>query len=187
MTAYAGIDYSMTCPSVFISDGRTGFLNGKSFFYYMPKSKRDSKDGVWGNICGADMETGQADMRRFDLISEWCWRILVHHGVTKVCMEGYSMGSRGRVFNIAENTAILKYKMYSIGVELITPSPNEVKKYFSGKGNAKKPDMHDALFSREGVNVSDVFGLSSEKSPVSDIVDAYAMYLYGVDQFKGSL
>lgn len=178
---YAGIDYSMTCPSIFVSNGETGFSKGKSFFYYLPKSKKDSFDKQFGdNIIGADMEKTDVYMRRFDLISEWASRILKHYGVTHVVMEGYSMGSKGLIFNIAENTALVKYKMYNLGIELTTPSPSEVKKFFTGKGTAKKYDMHDALLSRESISISDIIGRDSEKSPVSDIVDGYAMYLYGI-------
>ena len=33
-------------------------------------------------------------------------------GCEQIAIEGYSMGSKGKVFNIAENTGVLKYKIY---------------------------------------------------------------------------
>ena len=34
-------------------------------------------------------------------------------GCEQIAIEGYSMGSKGKVFHIAENTGVLKYKIYN--------------------------------------------------------------------------
>ncbi len=47
------------------------------------------------------------------------------------------------VFLIAENTAILKYKIYQMDVPLITIPPTVIKKFYTTKGNATKEHMMD--------------------------------------------
>lgn len=184
---YAGIDYSMTCPAIFVGD-KKDFNKGKSFFYYLPKSKRDTFDGLHGsNINGRDQKnknTFTTDISRFLSIAEWAIEILNIYKVKHVCLEGYAMGAKGKIFNIAENTALLKLKMFESGITYITPSPNEIKKWFTGKGNAKKIDMHDRFETLTTVSISDIMKKDSDSSPVSDIVDSYAMFLYAMEHFN---
>ena len=57
-------------------------------------------------------------------------------------MEGYAYGSAaGQVFQIAENTEVLKYKMYKGEIPYDVLAPKQVKKYFTGSGNSNKGMM----------------------------------------------
>ena len=38
--------------------------------------------------------------------------------------------------------------------------------------------MHDVLVEKENINVSELIGVDSLKSPTSDVVDSYAMLNY---------
>lgn len=181
---YAGIDYSMSCPSIFIGS-RKDFKDGKSFFFYNPKSKKDLMKGVYnGNIYGLDQDKAswKNDMERFDLISDWAVAILKNFKVDGVCLEGYAMGAKGRVFNIAENTGILKYKIYrELNIIPDIPAPTTIKKWYTGKGNAKKEDMYAKFIEANNIDLEKSLNRKSKDSPISDIVDAYAMYLYGLE------
>lgn len=120
----------------------------------------------------------ESQMERFDNISEWAMSIMNKFKVKEVCLEGYAMGGKGAVFNIGENGGILQYKMYKAGINVIMPAPTQVKKQFTGKGGAKKEVMHDELVKRDNVSIIDILGIKTKnpyESPVSDIVDAYAM------------
>lgn len=102
--------------------------------------------------------------------------ILQASGVKKVVLEGYSMGSSsGLVFNIAENTGLLKYKMWKAGIQVETPSPGQIKKHFTGKGNANKEAMGDRFFELFGFWFSDLWTMKHYSSPENDLVDACAM------------
>jgi len=55
------------------------------------------------------------------------------------------------------------------------PSPSTVKKTFSGNGRATKDIMHEAFLEKTGVSLSNIIGKKPKDSPVSDLVDSYAM------------
>lgn len=180
---YAGIDYSMTCPSITVGCGKD-FKKCKSFFLYKPSSKKDSRKGIYNkNIFGIDQLDYTSQEERFDIISDWAMSILRRFKVTEVCIEDYAMASKGRVFHIAENTGVLKNKLYKEGIKIYTVSPMTAKKFFSTKGNATKEIMHDSFQAKTSVDISSVFDQNKDKSPTSDTVDSYAMYLYGLEHF----
>jgi Holliday junction resolvasome RuvABC endonuclease subunit len=84
--------------------------------------------------------------------------------------------SAGRVFNIAENIGLLKHKMWKAGITFITPAPTQVKKHFTGKGNARKELMYQTLTEQQpDVKLTDLLKCKEGDSPISDIVDSYAM------------
>lgn len=95
------------------------------------------------------------------------------------------MGSKsGLVLNIAENGGLLKHKLWKAGIQFINPAPTSVKKFFTGKGNSNKIAMHDAFVEKTGKDISLLIESKKDGNPVSDIVDSYAMYLYGRENFS---
>jgi crossover junction endodeoxyribonuclease RuvC len=72
----------------------------------------------------------------------------------EVAMEGYSFGSANRAHMAGELGAAVKLALYDLGsVPLIIP-PSSVKKYATGKGNAKKDLMILACYKNWGVEFS---------------------------------
>ena len=124
------------------------------------------------------------EQERFYNISEWAMSILERFKVTYVCLEGYSMGQKGTVFNIGENTGLLKQKMWQKNIKYCTPAPTAVKKYFTGKGNAKKEQMYECFLEMTGVDLVKILNQTPNKNPISDIVDSYAMLCYGIDNYQ---
>jgi Holliday junction resolvasome RuvABC endonuclease subunit len=117
---------------------------------------------------------------RFDSISTWAMRYLT--GLEQICIEGYAYGAKGKIFHIAENTGILKYKIYQLQIPLEIASPSQVKKMATGKGNATKDEMHDAFHKETNVNLIKTITPDRDDviSPVGDIVDSFYVckYLY---------
>ena len=97
-------------------------------------------------------------------------------------MEDYAFAATGRVFHIAENTGVLKYKIYNSGVPLEVVPPTTVKKFATGKGNSDKDQMHQAFMIETGMDLK--WKITPDKTnvgnPVSDIIDSYYIckYLY---------
>jgi len=177
MTMFAGIDYSMTSPAICV--GSKLDFDSCKIFYYTTKIKLQGKTGT--NIYGMMAPPYEHEMERYHNITEWAMSILLKFKVTEVCLEGYSMGSNGsRVFNIGENTGILKHTLWSKGIKYSTPAPTQVKKHFTGKGNANKDAMHQCFLDKTCVNIAELFGQKTDSNPVSDIVDSYAMFDYGM-------
>ena len=176
---YAGIDYSMSSPSITVGNSKD-FKKCKTFFY---NSKKKHEGVHNNNIYGIIPFPYESEMERFCNIGDWAISILKKFKVTEVCLEGYAMGAKGRVFGIAENTGILKYKLYKSGIQFHTPAPTQVKKYFSGKGNANKEYMHEAFVEQTSIDLSIILNSKPTDSPISDIVDSYAMLCYGIDNY----
>ena len=93
----------------------------------------------------------------------------------RVAVEGYAFAATGRVFDVAENTGLLKYKLWSTETPFNTVSPPTVKKFATGSGAATKDKMHDAWMKDTGINLHEELTPKRERvgNPVSDIVDSY--------------
>lgn len=171
---YAGLDWSMSCPAICIYDSSKPFkFKSCSFYFYTDKKKYDAS---FGNVHGFKNSYFSNDTERFHNISEWGIQILTKNNVKKVCLEGYSMGSTGRIFNIAENIGILKHKLWVNKIEFITPAPTSVKKFFTGKGNANKEAMYKSALERGiDVDLEAMLSCSANNSPISDVIDSYAL------------
>ena len=174
---YAGIDYSLSCPSITISSG-ADFSKCKTFFYTSKKKLEGKFDH---NIYGMIAHPYEHEMERIDHISEWALSVLKKFKVTEVCLEDYAFAAKGRVFHIAENGGLLKWKMWKNNIKYHSVPPTTVKKFYTGKGNAGKDSMHQSFYERTGVKITEVFDLSETDNPVSDIVDSHAMLCYGIE------
>jgi len=169
----AGIDYSMSCPSLCIFDTELDFNFHNCHFYYLIDKK--TKIIEEGNIHGEYYSKDSENVKRFDHISNWAITILKNQKVTHVYLEGYSMGSRGRVFHIAENTGVLKQKIYKAGITFEVVPPSTWKKEVVGKGNADKQHVYESM----NVDLKPIFKSKSITSPINDIADSYFICKYG--------
>ena len=169
----AGIDYSMSCPSLCIFDTELDFTFQNCNFYYLIDKK--TKIIEEGNIHGEYYSKDSENVKRFDHISNWAINILKNQKVTHVYLEGYSMGSRGRVFHIAENTGVLKQKIYKEGITCKVVPPSTWKKEVVGKWNADKQSVYESM----NVDLKPIFKSKSITSPINDIADSYFICKYG--------
>ena len=95
-----------------------------------------------------------------------------------IMLEGYSMGAKGRLFDIGEATGIFKLYLNNEGYQPVVVAPTSVKKLAVGKGNANKWQMFDKFMeiNKELENSSWIELLKTDKqllAPLPDIVDAY--------------
>jgi Holliday junction resolvasome RuvABC endonuclease subunit len=178
MTVIAGIDYSFNSPSVCIHDGNVWSVNNCTFYYLTQKNKfLIHTDQVRGTL----YEDFQTQQQRFDNLSNWAMKNMLSHGATAIGLEGYSYGSTGsRLFEIGENTGLLKYKMWKASLDFEVYAPTSVKKFACGKGNANKERLWEAFLEETGLNLFHLIGQEVGKvwNPVSDMVDAYFMAKY---------
>lgn len=186
MTKIIGIDYSLTCPAVCVVDERPlvddPLQNCK--FYYLTTVKKYEGVFLDGKIVGNLMPEWNTEQERHDKISDWVFSKSVEHTINpRVFIEDYSFGSKGRVFNLAENTGLLKHKLYKKGIKFDTVVPSVVKKLATGKGNADKEKMYDKFYEETGVNLMEHLDQQTLKNPVTDIVDSYFIVRGGYDQY----
>ena len=150
---HIGIDYSMTSPAICIANG-----DSLSFHYLTSVKKFEGKFS--GNVYGYVYPDWTEPEERFHKISEWAISVIEKtcdpqwglNTPMSVVIEGYSMGSKGKVFHIAENTGILKYKLWQKNITFVTPAPTSIKKFATGKGNADKSMMYESFLAKNGLD-----------------------------------
>ena len=98
-------------------------------------------------------------------------------------MEGYSLGSTGMVFNIAENLGLLKHYLYKWNYDYTSVPPTVIKKFATGKGNANKQLLQDVFEENTGYYIKKKLSLTDKQwNPSSDIIDSYFICKYGFEQ-----
>ena len=151
-------------------DERKTFKFENCFFYYLTNTKKYA-DKIAPNITGESFQEYVQDVDRFDTISEWATNLCI--GAADVGMEGYAYGAKGRVFNLAENMGLLKYKLYKHAIPVTIVEPAKVKKCATGKGNADKQVMYDTFSKETNTDLKSVFGQKTLSNPVTDVIDSY--------------
>ena len=190
-----GIDYSLSSPGVCVNTSEEEFRYEDCKFYYLTNTKKYEgtfKEKIaFGTSAveyiGTPHRPYSSEPERYNNIANWAIDIIKLYGDAKtginrikptIQIEDYSFGSTGRVFHIAENLGLLKYKLkIECGWDYTLLAPSVIKKFATDKGNANKEMMLHAFQGDTGVNLAELFE-SSAKSPISDVVDAYFICKY---------
>lgn len=174
MKTIVGIDYSMSSPSVCVHTGEEWSFDNCKFYFLTNKKKCHFKTSQFVGSPHLDFVTQE---ERFDSIASWAMSIIPPKA--PVYIEGYAFAAKGVVFNIAENTGVLKHKLYvrnKNNVSVVAPS--SIKKYATGKGNADKMLMYHSFVEETNFDISAVIDCKEGESPMSDIVDSYYIAKY---------
>ena len=173
-------DWSMTTPAITI------FEDGKYEFHYCTSNKKHAHTFTKYNIFGAmllvDWKTQE---QRFDALSSWAMDIIGLSDI--VYIEDYAFAARGKVFNIGECAGLLKHRIWKSGMHLKAISPTEIKKYATGKGTAKKPQMIEKFIEITGIDLYGIYGLcetSKNLSPIADIADSFFVCKCGMENYN---
>lgn len=167
-------DYSMTSPAMAIGPDGT-WANAKIWFL----SDKRKYDDIFlqGKIIGSQHFEWFTPEQRHHNISEHFIRISSKEAANaETTIEDYSMGSKGKVFHIGENTGLLKHKLWTRDHKLILIAPTVLKKFATGKGNSDKLKMYEAFVKDTGETLKDMGKPGT--SPSSDIIDAYYLLKY---------
>lgn len=194
-----GIDYSLSSPGVCVNTSEEEFRYEDCKFYYLTNTKKYQgtfkEKMAFGTSAveyiGWSHKTYSSEPERYNNIANWVIDIIKSqpqlmigklwekHPIIQI--EDYSFGSTGRVFHIAENLGLLKYKLkIECGWDYTLLAPSVIKKFATDKGNANKELMLGAFQEDTGVNL-EVLLDSSVKSPITDIADAYFICKYQVE------
>lgn len=182
MTKIIGIDYSLTCPCCAVFENEEiNYENAK--FYYLTSTKKYEGVFLDGKVIGDKVEDYTNQQERHDFISQWVFSRVIGNTINPtIFIEDYSFGSKGRVFNLAENTGLLKHKLYKKRIKFFTLVPSVIKKMATGKGNADKTKMYDKFYEETGVNLMEALDQKTLSNPVTDIVDSFYIARCGYDQ-----
>jgi|TARA_B100001964_G_scaffold229867_1_gene282681 hypothetical protein len=171
MKILIGIDYSLTTPAICVHKG-SKFEWKNCTIYYLTSVKKYEGDYLKGKINGRFHLPYTSQTERHDQISSWALRVIPNTN-NNIFIEGYSYGSKGLVFNLAENMGILKHKLYSKKQKFEVIVPGVIKKKATGKGNADKLKMYEQFVKDTGIDLMKVFDQKKLNNPVTDIVDSY--------------
>ena len=167
----------MSCPAMCLMGDSPTFDDCK--FFYLTGVKKAEGIFLKGKITGTLHKEYYSEQERFDDISDFFLTKIPMKPLPDIAIEDYSFGSKGRVFNIAENTGLLKHKLWEVGYKFNVVAPTTVKKFATGKGNADKEKMYEAFVKETGIDISKImFPDRALGSPVSDIVDSYYIAKY---------
>ena len=192
MMRIAGIDYSLTSPAICVWKQEDGglFDFDSCDLYYLESVQRWKSAAASGsgllNLHLEDYPVWETEEQRHDLLTDWTMRVIQG---CEVFIEGYAFATSGKSYvrSVAENTGLLKHKMYKVKQSFTSVPPSVIKKYATGKGNANKELMYEA-FTAELLTPPDLqirLRPNSKKltNPVTDIVDAYFIAKWGWEGF----
>lgn len=171
-----GIDYSIGGPAICVHPKTKDWSVNNCRFAYITGTKCRQKTFNYGDITFkgfAPIKEYEYDIERFKHNSILFIQFMLEYSVKNVLLEGYAYGAKGRaVFNIGENTGLLKFFLHSQAIKYIAETPPVIKKFATGKGNAGKDDMVFTFLEETNIDLIKLFG---SKSPANDIVDSYYM------------
>jgi len=184
MNKNVGIDYSINSPALTIKDNN-------DFYFYCFAEKLPKTIPFKDGFITKKLEKNGNNIIDASLVAKDILKILQNHNVINVNLEGYSYQSSSKaIFQIAENTGILKYFLLQAGIKINIIQPSTVKQK-AGGGGFKKFDMLQAFLKQENLKDNlfhqnckkyenelykynqDKTMIIGVKSPYSDIVDSY--------------
>ena len=186
----AGIDYSLTSPAICVykheNDGHFDF--DKCVVHYLSNNERQQQLATGSGLDNLKAEPypeWQSEEERHEKLATWAYNLV--QGCEEVFLEGYAFATsvQAGVRSIAENTGLLKQKMWKNKITFKTYPPTVIKKFATGKGNANKELMYEA-FKYELLTPNDLKEQLTPRAmkitnPISDIVDSYFIAKAGAE------
>ena len=177
-----GVDFSISSPCICFWNSNKKHLFENCEFFFLSSRPSISKIAFPANVTHAISSFSKNNSIRFSenagLLVEQIKKRLDNSEKSVIMLEGYSMGAKGRLFDIGEATGIFKLYLNNEGYQPVIVAPTSVKKLAVGKGNANKWQMFDKFMEiNKGLeNSSWIELLKTDKqllAPLPDIVDAY--------------
>ena len=183
---YIGIDFSMTSPAMAIYEGDPKKFSWTAVAFHVRTDSLvvpASQKQFWCSFY--PIEPYSTSTQRFDHISNWALKKIKENPFPfSVGLEDYALGARGKVFEIAENTGMLKFKLFKENIPTKLFAPTTIKKFATGKGNSDKTKMYESWMKETNYDIQKILTPNRTKlgSPVSDIVDSYFILKYLISQ-----
>ena len=186
----AGIDYSLTSPAICVYKDENGghFDFDRCVFHYLSNNEKQQQLAARTGLKNLRVDSypeWQSEEERHEKLATWAYNIV--QGCEEVFLEGYAFATsvQAGVRSMAENTGLLKHKMWKNILKFQTYPPTVIKKFATGKGNSNKEKMYEA-FVDELLTPTDLKEQLTPKAkkiinPISDIVDSYFIAKAGAE------
>jgi hypothetical protein len=168
-----GIDYSMSSPSICVHRGQDWSIDNCTFYFLTSRKKFVFPSNTFVGALHQEYTTQE---ERFNNIALWALANIPKSA--KIGIEGYAYAAKGVVFDIGENTGILKHLLWNKKLSFEVFSPPSIKKFATGKGNANKLVMYGTFVEETQMDISAIIHCNEGDSPMSDIIDSYYIAKY---------
>lgn len=166
-----GIDYSLTSPAITTHIGTKWSIDNCTFYYLVGREKNMSTNKKY--VSAVYPKDYKSHEERINSLSQWALDIIEDFSPDYIALEGYAFGARGSsLFQIAENTGLLKWRLWTKKYKCEVYPPTMIKKFATTKGNANKAKMIESFQEETKINIHKVLD-SKSSNPASDIVDSY--------------
>ena len=179
---HIGIDFSISSPCVCFWNTKQQHLFENCEFFFLHSKRSITKINFPNNIHYLESSESKDNSVRFaenaTLLTSEIKKRLDNIKKYVIMLEGYSMGAKGRLFDIGEATGIFKLFLSQENIKPLVIAPTQIKKLATGKGNANKFQMlekfmeiNTSLHNSEWIDV-----LTTEKHiqpPLTDLVDSF--------------
>ena len=179
----AGIDYSLTSPAICVYKEEDGgyFDFDRCVFHYLSNTEKQQQLAAGTglkNLRAEPYPEWSSEEERHEKLATWAYNIV--QGCEEVFLEGYAFATSAQagVRSIAENTGLLKHKLWKDKIPFKTYPPTVIKKFATGKGNANKEKMYEAFTQETHRDLMLEFN-TKLNNPITDIVDSYYIAKYG--------
>ena len=99
-------------------------------------------------------------------------------GASLVVLEGYAFAQASQAHQLGELGGVLRTMFFEMGMEVLEVGPGQLKKFASGRGNAKKEEMAVAIYKRWGREF-----VTNDEADAFVLVQIGRVYLPGVYHF----
>lgn len=139
---FLGIDQSLRSPGVAVVDGSGQLVR----VYHLPTGKRR----------GAE---------RLVYIRNKLFDTILTYPSALAAIEGYSMGSQNRPFDLGEIGGVVRVVLFDNKVPYVVVAPTSLKKFVTGNGQASKDSMRRAVRRKWKIDIDqndacDAYGLA---------------------------
>ena len=175
-----GIDWSLSCPAITVFNGESFSVDACKFYFYNDKKKFMGHP----RFIGTQYDEWENFQERYLNLATWALSVILPYA-DHVYIEDYALGvNKGAVFNIAECTQTLKLMLYKLKIPLTPIPPTVIKKFYTGKGTAKKQDMEKVFIEETGLDIKKALVMTEkQENPSSDIIDSFAICKLGYQMF----
>lgn len=181
-----GIDYSINSPAVCIA--KVGQATpDKVWLFYRASKKKNWENCPGDRFCGFQKEEWANSAQRFHQNWSFVKNAIDTCGIDNIrniWIEGYSYGSRGAIFDLAENVGFLRAGLWGHKLEAIPFAPPTIKKLATGNGHADKDMMYEAWLKEGGLDLAKYWEQKPDSNPISDMIDSYYVLKTGLAKQK---
>lgn len=174
-----GLDLSLNSPGISLQT-----QEGKIISYFVPQRKRER--ALHFKSTKIEIHPLYGYSKEFSSVEKYSWIWEQLHVILQkyefkhihVAIEGYAYGKNtGHSHKLAELGGVIRYQLHQHQIPYTVFAPSKVKKEWTGKGNANKIQMHEALIAKQFPNLLHIFQIKSKTNikPVEDITDSIAL------------